>query len=920
MADQSSQMDANINSLSMSLRSLLVAAGEPEVMHELALKLKQQADLYWGIDPHVSLTVAKFITTIGEVFDNQAIQALGLMATGDAYRFLHRIGDAHASLKQAGEIFRDIGDEVGWARTRIGWLLASHEMDGDAIQQAIADAETARKIFFQHNENEFLIRLSINLSAFYIYRFEFSRARATLLFAMDLIGVSDDTYRAQLLLNLGIVEQADGRFPEALASYDEAESLFDQLNLPFEIASVRLNQAALWMLRGNYRIALHHMKDVHDKLHPKLQIINYRNQINCYQLLGDHDNAQRMCSALLNIPNTISLPDQVILLMFRCDSLIEVDQIDKAIEAFDVAEKMCREIDAQETLRELWVRRATIELGRNDLDAARKSVESVLSSEDLYVKIRANIILSYVFLREGDFESAIRVGNQTDEMARSLRMEEYLHQAQNLLGQIHEASGNLKAATHHYERANKYILSTHRNLSKDYRPKYLENKQSAFRNLVRAYLQQGQGEAALGIIETIKTFVKQQHFHETQTIDWEKSDRYLEMEAQLHVTRNDYLQLIAQTDSQNDPERNRLEQSMNSLIAEMRLHIPIQSFDPTVHTLEEIQASLAEGEGLLEYYTDGYDIVIFSLSQNTNLIVERFVSATDSSIARLSGKLKRSIRAALSAGSDSYLYLRNIQSTLRALYILLIEPVRDFIQQHETLTIVPYGNLHAIPFHLLYDGKQYLIENYTVTLKPASSPLITKTKPKRQIGTLALGYNENNKDYRMEKEAQAVAQIIGGEAMVDTEAVSQQLAHSTYQVLHLAAHGEHNTNYPRLSRITLGDGPLFMEDLWQFDMAYDLVMLSACEVGRGNPSGGDELIGLGSGFLYAGAQSVVSSLWKVDDNVAEAFAVQFYSNLKQGLNKSESLRKTQLYLMKDERFQHPAFWGAFQLTGDTCPL
>ena len=93
----------------------------------------------------------------------------------------------------------------------------------------------------------------------------------------------------------------------------------------------------------------------------------------------------------------------------------------------------------------------------------------------------------------------------------------------------------------------------------------------------------------------------------------------------------------------------------------------------------------------------------------------------------------------------------------------------------------------------------------------------------------------------------------------------------------------------------------------------DLATLSACETAMGKVANGDDVVGFTRGFLYAGTSSIVSSLWKVDDQATSILMQEFYKSLKE-TDKRSALRTAQLKV-KDTYNSHPYFWAAFQITG-----
>jgi CHAT domain-containing protein len=95
-----------------------------------------------------------------------------------------------------------------------------------------------------------------------------------------------------------------------------------------------------------------------------------------------------------------------------------------------------------------------------------------------------------------------------------------------------------------------------------------------------------------------------------------------------------------------------------------------------------------------------------------------------------------------------------------------------------------------------------------------------------------------------------------------------------------------------------------------------LVTLSACESGLGRTERGDEVMGFNRSFLNAGASSLVSSLWPVDDDSTEFLMTAMYTELSRGADLQLAMQKAQIAAMKRPRFQHPFFWAPFVLIGD----
>jgi len=334
----------------------------------------------------------------------------------------------------------------------------------------------------------------------------------------------------------------------------------------------------------------------------------------------------------------------------------------------------------------------------------------------------------------------------------------------------------------------------------------------------------------------------------------------------------------------------------------------------------DVQNTLQEGTVLIEFYNDGSGFWAFVLDGKTIKVLP--LPTNTKTLSQLQAQLKGNIAAALKVGHRSAAASNLLQLThriLKKLYSLLIEPLMLDQYNLQKLIIVPYGVLHYLPFHILYDGSTYLIQKHETVVLPASG-LATRPALKRKRGALILANNwEGRLPYTL-AEAQLVQRLFGGTLCTGETANRNVLQAAPTQILHIAAHGQHRLDQPDLSYLQLADGQMYADDTLQQDMSYELVTLSGCETGRANVTASDELIGLGRGFLYAGTGALLVSMWQVADTSTLYFMERLYTTLSKGASKAAALREAQQHMMAEEPWCHPAFWGAFQLIGDDRPL
>lgn len=157
-----------------------------------------------------------------------------------------------------------------------------------------------------------------------------------------------------------------------------------------------------------------------------------------------------------------------------------------------------------------------------------------------------------------------------------------------------------------------------------------------------------------------------------------------------------------------------------------------------------------------------------------------------------------------------------------------------------------------------------------------------------------------------------------------TEAAFKSQPLEKFRILHLAVHGIASSKFPERAALVLAadptseeDGLLQAREISGLRLNADLVILSACDTGVGRLQGAEGIANLVRSFLFAGAQSVLASLWSADDIATAALIKQFYGHLAKKQDKGSALRRAKMDLLKKYGDQAlPYYWAGFTLQGE----
>jgi CHAT domain-containing protein len=264
------------------------------------------------------------------------------------------------------------------------------------------------------------------------------------------------------------------------------------------------------------------------------------------------------------------------------------------------------------------------------------------------------------------------------------------------------------------------------------------------------------------------------------------------------------------------------------------------------------------------------------------------------------------------------------------LYEWLIAPVVADLRRDKvtTLIFVPDGPLRGIPPAALYDGKRFLIEEFSVSttlgLTLTSPRPIARDSVRVLAGGLTVSRDGFSQMPGVAAELDEVARIYESTELRDdkfrVDSVTDELSAGNYSVVHIATHGQFNRDFHK-SFLLAYDGRITMDALEQMvglrrfqNEPVELLMLSACETAAGDDQAA---LGLAGVALKAGARSAVATLWSVYDEATAQLVGTFYERLQdKNLSKAEALRQAQLGLLRDPRYAHPAVWSPFLLLGN----
>ncbi len=895
-----------------------------------------------------ALFLAESSVAIARQLKNKEALGRSLRSKANA---LYMLGENQQALDfhaEALRIFREIGNPEEEARTLIPSiqpfiLLGKYD-------QAFTAAQDAKKIFRNLGDDKRWAHVEINVGNIYHRQDRFDEGLACYERAYEmLLPLRDSEGLAVALYNMAVCLITLNDFPRALATYQRAREMCVSHGMTLLVTQSDYNIAYLYYLRGEYSRAIEMLRAtrIECEKNGDAHVLAL-----CYLDLSEIYLELNLSSEAKETAHEGYLRFQKLGMGYeeaKCQAYeaMASSQLGKALGSLELFGQARAKFVSEKNLVWPWLMdlyQAVVLYNEGRLFEARRLCSGAAEFFDgSFLPSKAvlcHLLLARLSLRTGELAAARAESTRAIERLAQLEAPVLHYQAHFLMGQLQQASGDFAGAYGSCQKARESLETLRSSLhGEELKIAFMKNRLEVYESLVELCLMRS--ETSDGTAESFSyiEMAKSRSLAELLTRsgpairsgDAGQSDlvrriRDMREELNWYYRRIEIEQLRAE-----EPSPERIEKLQKEALAHENelLHVlrdlpqsESATHGPAIRSLDSIRASLPPDAALVEYFSLKDQFIAAVVTHDDLKIVPLTpVSRVINLLRMLHFQISKFKLGPDYARTFEKSMLGVVQAHLRQLYEEVFAPVRALVSARH-LVIVPHGVLHYLPFHALLDDTGYLIDSFTISYAPSAS-IFTHCQEKAAHTSgpsLVLGIPDARAPLILE-EVRAVAEIVpDAELFVGLQANEQVLRErgSQSRLLHIATHGKFRQDNPMFSGIRLGDAYLNLYDLYQLKLNAELVTLSGCATGMNVVTPGDELLGLIRGLLYAGAHSLLLTLWDVHDQSTSEFMTRFYRRFQDGQGKAAALRGAMIELR--ETHPHPYHWAPFALTGKASPV
>lgn len=840
-----------------------------ELVSEIMVAVRRHLDL---AEFDLALRLSDWGILLAVQLDDPAARARAAVTKGIALARAQEQVKALSYFNEAIHLYESAGDELAAAKVRVNRIDCYRSQSRYA--EALLDGEISKDIFSRHGDKRMLARCLNNLGGVYFRLDRFQEWLATLGEAATLLQeIGDEKSLAMIYMNHAVALTSLNRTTEAADYYKLARRLATDTGQTWVAGLSNYNLGYLHYAQGEYTRALDILVETRNTLAVDqwLRALCDLTQSEIYLEINMYRDAIHFAEAAYKGFETIEKP-------FEMAKAIGVTAIARGqLREFKEAGKLFQKARSMFKEQGNEVRAAGMDLHRGvmwmQMGLHADARAAALEAYDAFIK--ENVKPKAAYARVISARAALKLSEPDTasgdaSIAAALNEESPLpwvsHQLRALQGEIHRAAGDLPAARTEFRKAIAELEDVRANIEADeLRLNYLKDKVPVYEMLMSTDL------------ELRDTSSLEEAF---ETCERAKSRTLVDL----------------------------LAGSVDALKT------------ATSSSLKDIQQSLAPDTALIEYATIGDRILAFCISAERFAVFPNLGSKAElrKRFGFLEFHFSRMAADPAAAAARAALSLTNIEGHLKGIYDALVKPLEDFIGNSQSLVFVPSDFLHYLPFHALFDGSLFLADRFAISYAPTATifkSFSDRREPARGQALL-MGVPDEAAPLILDEIDSVRSVLPNARTFVGPEATRERLKSEMANAgtIHIASHAVFRPDNPMFSSLQLHDGPMNFFDIYNLKTSASLITLSGCGTGLSNVVAGDELLGLVRGFVYAGATSVVLSLWDVNDRTTADLMKYFYGGIAEGQPKGRSLQSAMLRLRKEH--PHPYYWAPFVLMGN----
>lgn len=736
---------------------------------------------------------------------------------------------------------------------------------------------------------------------------------------------------AQVLNNQGITLLNEGKAEQAISAWKQAEINYQQVEDELGVIRASINQASAFKQLGLYRRALKSLGEVENRLaqlpDSPIKVTGLRSYGDILRLVGQNERSQTILKQSLSIASRLELPLERVEILLVLGNTYKTILPDRALELYARGANICnqqRSCSQTDLPLQIYLAKLNVLLASSNLQQTIALIPAIEAEFDRLPANRANIDRKINFaysLIEISERPEVRSASlnilhkteieqfltDTERQAKAIDYQKAQSYSLGLKGHIQEKSSNWRDAQKYTEQA--LILAQSFNA-----PEISYLWQWQLGRINRALADRSQAIAhysqAVELLESLS--------RDLVAID---SDVQYSFRDSVEPVYRELVSLLLEAEPGSQVSQANLEGAREVIesmqLAELNNFFREACLDARVVKIDNLDRQAA---------------VIYPIILSDRL--EVILSRPDRPLKHYTTKIPQEQLEVIIEQFRHNVVVRsrrNFYRPAQKLYDLVVRPALEELTKSDikTIVFVPDGAFRNIPLSALYDGKHYLIENYSVALTPGLQLLNPRPLGEEKLKTVAAGLTKGIRgfspldyvNYELAQIEDTVNSVILLDRNFTTEALYREIESSDYPVVHIATHGQFSSSLEDTfllawdERININElNNILQTRNSSREDAIELLVLSACETATGDSRAA---LGLAGMAVRAGARSTLATLWSVNDRATAELMSDFYHELSDNnLPKAEAVRQAQLSLLNNPWYRHPFYWAPYVLLGN----